>query len=157
MHPAVPHRLFDRLTWALVVVVIAVSITLLELGHPTPQELVDRLEAATGTKTAAPVTTPAKSQPKPVAKPAPAPVPAVAAPQPAPAAAPATKTAITNSFVHLRAAKSTSSDIILNLNAGSTVQLRDDADATWQGVTYQGKDGFIYRAYLQYQPSPTSP
>lgn len=153
MQSAVPHRLFDRLALGLVVVVLAVPLTLLEVAHPSlqslrsgTQSLADHLSKTTPTPKSA---TPAKPRPTPAAKPA----PAAATPTPAVAA----NTATTTSFVHLRASKSTSSAIVTDINAGTVVQLREDADATWQGVSYQGKNGYIYRAYLQYQAAASQP
>lgn len=155
MQSAVPHRLFDRLTLGLVLVVLAVPLTMLEVAHPSLQTLrTDTQNAANYLSRIAPqhpVATKPKPKPSPAATAKPAPAPAVATP------APVAKTATTSSFVHLRATKSTSSAIITDLNAGTVVQLRDDADATWQGVTYQGKSGYIYRAYLQYQPAAAQP
>jgi hypothetical protein len=155
---AVPHRLFDRLTLGLVVIVLAVPLTMLEVTHPSLQTL--RSGVQTWANPLSPSTpapkpaTQATPKPKPATKPAPA---AAATPTPAPNPAVAANTATTSSFVHLRAAKSTSSAIITDLNGGTVVELREDADATWQGVTYQGKTGYIYRAYLQYQPAASKP
>lgn len=73
--------------------------------------------------------------------------PVASPPATAPAAAP--KTATTISFVNVRAGKSTSTPIIMNLEAGTVVQLSEDSTATWQGVTYQGKAGYIFKDYLQ--------
>lgn len=66
------------------------------------------------------------------------------------ASSPAVKTATTVSFVNMRAGKSTSTPIVAELDGGTIVQLRDDADPTWQGVTYNGKVGYIYKEYLHY-------
>jgi uncharacterized protein YgiM (DUF1202 family) len=164
MQLAVPYRLFDRLTLGLVVLLVAAPITVLEVTRPSVQALRSSAqELAARLPHTAPAVPTAKPTAHPAAKPAPAkPVPAATAATPAAAAAPSTTaaapaTATTNSFVHLRTAKSVSSAILTDLNAGTVVQLRSDADATWQGVTYQGKTGYIYRAYLQYQPAAATP
>lgn len=161
MQLAAPHRLFDRLTLGLVVLLVAAPITVLEVTRPSvqalrsnAQELAARLPHATTTAPAAKPTAHPATKPAP-AKPVPAATPATSAASGTTAAAPATAT--TNSFVHLRTAKSVSSAILTDLNAGTVVQLRSDADATWQEVTYQGKTGYIYRAYLQYQPATATP
>ena len=151
MHSAVSHRWYDRLTLGLVVILVAAAITVLEVGHPSLQLLQIRTQAL-----AAQVPHATASTPKTATKPATITSKTTAAvTTAAPAVAP--NTAATTTFVHVRASKSTSSAIITDLNAGTVVQLGDDADATWQGVTYQGKSGYIYRAYLQYQPATTAP
>lgn len=68
-----------------------------------------------------------------------------------PTATPAVKTATTVSFVNVRAGKSTSTPIIMNLEAGTVVQLTEDSNASWQGVTHNGKTGYIFKDYLQKQ------
>jgi uncharacterized protein YgiM (DUF1202 family) len=73
------------------------------------------------------------------------------APTPDPqAATPAGKVAVTNSFVHLRAGKSIYTNILTDLNAGTTVQLLPDSDAQWQQVQYNGLTGYIFKIYLTY-------
>ncbi|HUC87355.1 MAG TPA: SH3 domain-containing protein [Candidatus Saccharimonadales bacterium] len=145
MQSAIPHRLFDRVTLSLMVVIVALPLTYLEVAHPTHQQL----SAETSTlinklphTAAAPVATskPAASSSTSTAQPTVAAAIQAATP----------KTATTNSYVHLRAGESVNSAIITDIVSGTTVQLRDDANPTWQGVTYQGKSGYIYRAYLQY-------
>ncbi len=59
-------------------------------------------------------------------------------------------TATTNSFVHLRAGKSTSTAILTDLDGGTVVQLLSDSDAQWQQVRYNGLTGYIFKTYLQY-------
>ena len=154
MQLAVPHRWFDRLTLGLVILVVAVPITILEVTRPSVQALRSSAQGLVAHLPHTTVVTP--PAPKPAAHPAAKPAAAAKPATPTPAA-PAIPTATTNSFVHLRAAKSVSSAILTDLNAGTTVQLGSDADATWQGVTYQGKSGYIYRAYLQYQPAAATP
>lgn len=102
-----------------------------------------------------------KMAPRPSASPSakPSPSPSVAAspsaslvatPLPTPAPTPAGPTATTNSFVHMRAAATTSSAILYNLNGGTVVKLLPWQDSTWQEVEYNGATGYIYRSYLAY-------
>lgn len=96
-----------------------------------------------------------KATPKPSVKASPKPAPAVsasptAAPSATPVPTPAGPTATTNSFVHMRAAKSTNSTILYNLNGGTVVRLLPDVDSTWQQVEYNGTTGYIYKTYLAY-------
>ncbi|HEX7259803.1 MAG TPA: SH3 domain-containing protein [Candidatus Saccharimonadia bacterium] len=147
MLATVPHPVLDRLSLSLVIAVVAIPITYMQVAQPSIADIQKALGIPPQTATlqpAAPVplATPSKPAPVPVA-------PATVTPKAAPAK-PAAKTAFTNSFVNLRAGKSVSTPIIATLEAGTTVQLRDDADTTWQGVTYQGKNGYIYRSYIQY-------
>jgi hypothetical protein len=137
MQPAVPHRLFDRLALIIVVVGLAIPITYLEVAQPSWDSIRDHFQKPT-TPTAAPKT--ATPTPKPTTT------------TPAPAAATVVaKTATTTTLVHVRAAKDVNSENILNLDPGTVVELRDDATATWQGVVVNGKNGYIYRDYLQYK------
>jgi uncharacterized protein YgiM (DUF1202 family) len=88
-----------------------------------------------------------------VATPTPTPTPSPslsATPTPTPVATPVVPTAVTNSFVHLRAGKSTSTNILIDLNGGTTVQLLADSDAQWQQVKYNGLVGYIFKTYLIY-------
>ena len=71
-------------------------------------------------------------------------------PAPTPAPTPAAPTATTSSFVHMRAGKSTSTAIIVDLNGGTVVQLLSDSDAQWQQVEYNGQTGYIFKTYLNY-------
>lgn len=163
MQSAVTHRWLDHLTLAFVILLLAVPLTLLEVARPSWQSIRDTAQSFdTRFHNFGNVAPSPQANPKAVAKPKAATTPkpsaaVAAAPAPLPVPAVAPNTATTNSFVHLRAAKSVASAILTDLNAGTVVQLRDDADATWQGVTYQGKIGYIYRAYLQYQPTTTTP
>jgi uncharacterized protein YgiM (DUF1202 family) len=50
----------------------------------------------------------------------------------------------------MRAGKSTSFAILLDLNGGSTVELLSDSDAQWQQVRYNGQTGYIFKTYLVY-------
>ena len=93
----------------------------------------------------------ASPTPKPTVAPTPKPTPgAVSTPVPTPVPTPATATATTNSFVHLRAGKSTSTAILTDLNGGTVVQLLSDSDAQWQQVRYNGLTGYIFKTYLTY-------
>jgi uncharacterized protein YgiM (DUF1202 family) len=58
--------------------------------------------------------------------------------------------ATTNAFVHMRAGKTTASNIVLNLNGGSQVQLLPDSDSQWQQVQYNGVTGYIFKTYLNF-------
>jgi len=89
----------------------------------------------------------AVASPSPTPTPSPSPTP-TATPTPTPT--PAIATATTNSFVHLRAAKSTASAILADLNGGTVVQLLPDRDSQWQQVRYNGLTGYIFRSYLAY-------
>jgi hypothetical protein len=75
----------------------------------------------------------------------------VSTPTPTPSATPAGSKAVTNSFVHLRADKSTSSSILANLNGGTVLQLLPDSDSQWQEVSYNGITGYVFKTYLNYQ------
>lgn len=137
-----------------IAVVFGLAITYLQL-HPglvsatanmaanvagKPQSTAQSAEPKPATPELSPPQTAASATPRPSA-------PVASPPATAPAAAP--KTATTISFVNVRAGKSTSTPIIMNLEAGTVVQLTEDSTATWQGVTYQGKAGYIFKDYLQ--------
>lgn len=94
---------------------------------------------STGSKTAV---TPS---PSPSATPAPTLVP-----DPTPAPTPVASTAITVSFVHMRAGASTSTPILTDLNGGTVVTLGAYADNQWQQVFYNGQSGYVFKAYLRY-------
>jgi hypothetical protein len=152
MERAVPHAFIDHLFVAVVVLAIGAGVTYLEVAQPSINNLETYLGFGGNTATnpspaPAPAPTPAQAQPIPTPQAA---SPAAAATTPAPTAVPAAKTAITVSFVHMRTGKSTGTPVVFDLDGGTTVTLRDDSDPTWQGVTYQGKDGYIYKTYLQY-------
>lgn len=74
------------------------------------------------------------------------PAPVVAAPAPAPVV----RTATTKSFVRFRAARSTSSAVLAELQGGTVVTLEDYVDSKWQQATYNGQTGYIAKVYLQY-------
>jgi N-acetylmuramoyl-L-alanine amidase len=92
--------------------------------------------------------------PKPhVASPKPTPaVSATPAPSLSPSVtpAPAGPVAVTNGFVHMRAAASTSSAILTDLQEGTTVTLLQYSDASWQQVSFNGQTGYIFKSYLRY-------
>jgi uncharacterized protein YgiM (DUF1202 family) len=50
----------------------------------------------------------------------------------------------------MRAGKSTSTAILMDLNGGTAVQLLSDSDAQWQQVQYNGLTGYIFKTYLAY-------
>jgi hypothetical protein len=91
--------------------------------------------------TASPVST------KPTVTPVPTPV---ATPIPTPIATPAASIATTNAFVHMRAGKSTSTAILIDLNGGAVVRLLSGGDAQWQQVQFNGLTGYIFKTYLTY-------
>ncbi|MDB5179036.1 MAG: hypothetical protein JWN01_979 [Patescibacteria group bacterium] len=89
--------------------------------------------------------------PAPTPKPAPSATPASAAPAtPVPTLGPSSDgpTAITNSFVHMRAGKSTATAILADLDGDTRVRLLPDSDAQWQQVEYNGLVGYIFKTYL---------
>lgn len=145
---AVPHWFLDRLVIVIAVGLIGAALTYFEVVRPSISDLQQQLGFSRPAMAPAPAKVsvePPKPAPAPLAQPEPTPP----APAPAPAA-PAAKTATTISFVHLRSGKSTSTPIIQDLDGGTVVTLRNDSDPTWQGVTVNGRDGYIYKTYLQY-------
>ncbi len=94
-----------------------------------------------------PSSTPAARTPTPIPSASPTPTISVT---PAPTPTPSAPTAVTNSFVHMRSAKSTSSNIIMDLNGGTTVELLSDVDLQWQQVRYNGQIGYVFKTYLTY-------
>ncbi len=148
MPAANQHRIFDRFVLAVVILLLAAPVTYLELAQPSLQQIqhaasqiFKALPAAGNTTAPAQATTAS----------APAANNAGGLPATANTTQATPQTATTISYVHLRSGKSVDSAILMEIPAGITVQLRNDANPTWQGVVYQGKDGYIYRAYLQYQ------
>jgi uncharacterized protein YgiM (DUF1202 family) len=88
--------------------------------------------------------------PKVVQKVTPATTPTPAStPTPTPAT-PTVPTATVNGFVHMRASATTSSAILLDLNAGNVVQYSSVDAGLWQAVTYHGQAGYVYKSYLNY-------
>lgn len=124
----------DIFVLSLFIGVLALGVTYLEVVKPSLKDINNWASSLTTFNAPKPVST--QAQPK--------------AATPAPVAAPVVKTATTNQTVHFRTAKDTSSQIIQDLDPGTVVQLRDDSDAKWQGVTYKGKNGYIFREYLSY-------
>jgi uncharacterized protein YgiM (DUF1202 family) len=90
---------------------------------------------------------PRPASPTPSATPSPTPVPTAAA---TPVPAPTLPSATTNSFVHMRAGKSTSTAILTDLDGGTVVQVLPDSDAQWQQVQYNGLTGYIFKSYLNF-------
>jgi hypothetical protein len=137
----------DRIVMVAVVVLLGGGAAYVQVVRPAwAKSLQPGKEEAVKEKVAE-VKTEAKPQVEPpkVVAPTPAPAPVVAPP-----AAPPQKTATTSSFVHMRQGKSTATPILYDLDGGTTVILRDDADPSWQGVIYQGTSGYIYKDYLLY-------
>jgi hypothetical protein len=90
-----------------------------------------------------------KLSPRPSSSPSVTPTPSpVATPSVTPP--PTASTVTTNAFVHMRAAKSTSSAILYNLDGGTVLQLLPDSDAQWQEVGYNGAVGYVFKTYLSY-------
>jgi len=140
--PAAAPRWLDRLTLIILLATLAAPVTYLEITQPSWHQIE---VASSGLTKLLPH---ANSSGGPSAAPS---LPATSVTTVSGNAAPAqAKTAITNAPVNLRAAKSVNSTILMQIPFGTTVQLGSDADATWQGVTYKGKSGYIYRAYLAY-------
>lgn len=122
--------------------VASLTIVLLAAGMSLAGSYLPKVN--TKTDTGATSQTPASEPPKPVEAPKPEP-----APVPTPAPAP-DRTAVTNSFVRLRAGKSTSTNVLAELQGGTKVILLDDSDQLWQQVKYNDLTGYIYKSYLTY-------
>lgn len=95
--------------------------------------------AATPAATPMPVTVPA------TVTPAPTPLPTAT-----PVVTPIVPVATTNSFVRLRAGKSTSTAVLSGVDGGTVVQILPDSDAQWQQVRLNGLTGYIFKSYLAY-------
>lgn len=114
-------------------------------GHGIGNDPVSSV-ATVPAKSASPTPSPTKAPAStPIATPTFSPTPT-----PTPSATPSTPTAATNSFVHLRSQMSTASTILANLNADTTVILLSGGDSSWQEVSVDGYDGYVYRTYLNY-------
>ncbi|GAC1370229.1 MAG: hypothetical protein NVSMB39_2890 [Candidatus Saccharimonadales bacterium] len=87
--------------------------------------------------------------PSPTATPTSTPMP-TPAPTATPMLAQSAPTATTNGFVHMRASNSTSSAVLIDLSAGTVVELLPYIDASWQQVRYNGTVGYLWKAYLTY-------
>jgi uncharacterized protein YgiM (DUF1202 family) len=134
-----------------VVLLLSASVSYAEVARPTLQQVAGYLPFAQSkpksqTKPAQGSAQPTKTQATP-ATPATA---TVATPVPTTPPVPAAKMATTNSFAHIRAGKGTDTAIIANVDAGTSLELRDDSDSTWQGIIYQGQPAYIYKQYLNY-------
>ncbi|HSX41353.1 MAG TPA: SH3 domain-containing protein [Candidatus Saccharimonadales bacterium] len=127
------QSVLDIFVLVLFICLLAGGVTYLEVVRPSIKDLDGLMNRLTAMQTPAPAAPPVQTKPKA-----------------APASASVIKTASTNQTVHFRTAKDTSSQIIQDLAPGTTVQLRDDSDAKWQGVSYQGKQGYIFKEYLSY-------
>ena len=88
--------------------------------------------------------------PKPTPSITPSPTP-IATPTPAATPTPiAERTAVTNGFVHMRADKSTSSAIVVDLQGGTRVVLGSDETSLWQEAIFGSYHGYIWKSYLNY-------
>jgi uncharacterized protein YgiM (DUF1202 family) len=83
---------------------------------------------------------PAVTEPTPAAEPTPT-------PEPAPVVQPK---AVTKEFIRLRKGPSTTTDVLAELQAGTTVILLADKNSLWQQVQYGNLVGYIYRSALRY-------
>lgn len=143
----VQRHIYDHIVLGAIVIGLSAALTYAEVaGVPQLGNLWQASKTPAAPTPIEPVTPPAATTPKAAQPPAAA--PAVVAP-PAPVA-PVVPTATTVSFVHMRAAKTTASPILTDLQAGTTVELIDDSNPSWQGVKYQGQTGYIFKSYLQY-------
>ncbi|HSX02350.1 MAG TPA: SH3 domain-containing protein [Candidatus Saccharimonadia bacterium] len=122
---------------------LAASLTELTLALGHGGSLSDDLKVRPQA-TPSPSTTPT---PPPTTTPSPSPLP-TATPTSIPT--PAVPTAVTNSFVHLRAGASTATPILADLNGGTVVTLGSYSDSQWQQVQYNGLNGYVYKSYLTY-------
>jgi uncharacterized protein YgiM (DUF1202 family) len=141
MAPSTSYQVIDRLALAIAILIVALPLTYLEVMRPSLHQIDSAIQTMIGHHSAV------VAAPKPATKATPKPATAAASASTAPVAG---KTAITSTYVHLRAAESTTSTILAQLPPGTTLQLGSDSDPTWQAVTYQGKPGYVYRAYLNY-------
>ncbi len=87
--------------------------------------------------------------PSPSPSPSATPTP-TATPTATPVATPAVATVVTNGFVHMRAGASTSTPIVTDLQAGTTLIRGTYSDSQWQQVSYNGLNGYVFKAYLTY-------
>lgn len=143
---SVNRHLYDHIALVAIIVGLSAALTYIEIaGVPGTASLFKPASPK-------PAATTPQPAPAPTVKPIAVPTPAVAVPAPVPAPPPpaAKPTATTVSFVHMRAAKTTASPILADLDAGTTVELTEDANPSWQGVIYQGQKGYIFKSYLQY-------
>jgi hypothetical protein len=135
-----------------VVILLSASVSYIEVVRPSLRQVAGYLsfthsKPKAETKPAQSSAQPTKTQATPAATPI---AGTVAAPAPTTPPAPAAKMATTNSFAHIRAGKGTETAIIANVDAGTSLELRDDSDSTWQGIIYQGQPAYIYKLYLNY-------
>ncbi len=140
MQAATTSSWLDRFTLLLLVTILAAPVTYLEITQPSWHQI--RSDTRSITKLVSPA-------PKVTATPT-LPATSVTTVHGTTAPPAQAKTATTSAPVNLRASKSVNSAILTQIPSGTSVQLGSDIDATWQSVTYQGKSGYIYRAYLEY-------
>jgi hypothetical protein len=146
------QHLGDHIATIIVIGVMGGTITYVELVRPSLSQLANIIPTFTqDADKNQPKPDPAPSvTPPPAAKPAEPQAPVVAPAPPPPPVAPVVKKAVTNSFVHMRAGKGTQFPIVMDLEAGTEVELRDDSNSQWQGIIYQGKPGYLFKAYVTY-------
>jgi len=142
MHAAPSHQLFDRLILLLVVVAVASGLTVLQVIHPSWQQVKSGVERVASILPLPQFQAAEQSEPETA-------VPHTVVTTPSKPEVTA-KTATTTTYVHLRGERSTSAAIVADIEPGMTIELREGSDATWQAVRYQGKNGYIYKTYLQY-------
>ncbi len=139
----IQRHIYDHVALVVMVAGLSAGLTYIELAGLPRLPQFSQLSRPASPVSSQPVTKTPAVTPKPVT------APAVAAKTP-PVAVPAKPSATTVSFVHMRAAKTTASPILFDLDAGTTVELTDDTSPQWQGVIYKGQAGYIFKTYLQY-------
>lgn len=97
----------------------------------------------------------AQPKPTPTATPTPTPMPTpTSTPTPTPTATPVPtpvqRTATTIDYVRMRAAKSTSSAVVTELQGGSVLILGPDETSLWQEAYYGQYHGYVWKGYLRY-------
>ena len=133
-------RATATLAGILVLALIAGGLTEVTLAVGHRQGISDDAVLAPKSTPTPSLTPHAKATPSPTATPS---------ATPTPTATPGS-VATTNSFVHLRQEATTSSEILENLNGGTTVQLLSYEDDQWQEVSVNGVQGYIFKSYLTY-------
>lgn len=121
--------------------IVAGFFTQIALSYAKPNVIgVDHKDIPKPSATPIPSLTPTPTPPPPTSLPTP-----IATPTPI-----QQRTAVTNGFVRMRESKSTSSTIVTELQAGSTVILGNDETSLWQQATYGQFSGYIWKTYLSY-------
>jgi uncharacterized protein YgiM (DUF1202 family) len=117
--------------------IVALGATQIVLARSGAKRTAIVHEARTPSPTPTPSSTPTGT-PVPLLEP-------VSTPTPVPQ-----RTAVTNGFVHMRAEKSTSSAIVVDLQGGTTVVLHNDETSLWQAVSFGSYNGYVWKSYLTY-------